>query len=140
LSYSDVSTASIPAVTTSNAPITYTLPTGFEPATIKDAAGVSGAFKKSKLGGKQIWYFTAPASIPISSIQSMSLLDMKNGDAVYSHDGIDYGFSQDTQDIAEESSHTIIMVPSPDKGYQTGRQKPRQPIARLIGVFSLEKN
>ncbi|KAL8376010.1 hypothetical protein RB595_007222 [Gaeumannomyces hyphopodioides] len=50
-------------------------------------------FKKAKREGKQIWYFTTPASVPISVIERMEF-PMKNaqtGDSIVSHDGVDYG-------------------------------------------------
>lgn len=50
-------------------------------------------FKKAKREGKQIWYFTTPASVPISVIEKMEF-PMKNaqtGDSIVSHDGVDYG-------------------------------------------------
>jgi hypothetical protein len=79
----------------------------------------SQLFKRSNLEGKQIWYLTAPASVPVSSIQEISLQDAKNGKAILSHNGEDYGFVQDS---AEDSMHTKIMVPnSSDDGYRTGK-------------------
>ena len=48
----------------------------------------------------------------------MSLLGVENGDSVLSHNGNDYGF---TQDEAQERSYTTIMVPSSDNGYKAGR-------------------
>ncbi|KAL8345505.1 hypothetical protein RB601_005518 [Gaeumannomyces tritici] len=50
-------------------------------------------FKKAKREGKQIWYFTTPASVPISVVEKMEF-PMKNaqtGDSIVSHDGVDYG-------------------------------------------------
>ena len=79
----------------------------------------SQMFEKSNLKGKQIWYFTAPASVPISSIESMSLLDVKAGEPVLKHKNDDYGFMQDS---AEDKTYTKIMVPSSsDNGYKTCR-------------------
>ncbi|CAG8961298.1 hypothetical protein HYFRA_00013759 [Hymenoscyphus fraxineus] len=96
--------------------IPYQPPTGFESRSIEDASQVAKPFKSSKLGGKQIWYFTAPASVPIASIQEMSLLGAKNGDVIYSQDGNDYGFSKTE---AEENTYTSILVPSSsENGYK----------------------
>ncbi|CAG8979588.1 hypothetical protein HYALB_00010789 [Hymenoscyphus albidus] len=96
--------------------IPYQPPTGFESRSIEDASQVAKPFKSSRLGGKQIWYFTAPASVPIDSIQEMSLLGAKNRDVVYSQDGNDYGFSKTE---AEENTYTSILVPSSsENGYK----------------------
>lgn len=57
------------------------------------ATEVLDMFKKAKREGKQIWYFTTPASVPISVIEKMEF-PMKNaqtGDSIVSHDGVDYG-------------------------------------------------
>jgi hypothetical protein len=51
----------------------------------------------------------------------MTLLDIKNGDSVYARNGIEYGFSQATQDDVEESSNTVVMAPNRRRGYQIGR-------------------
>jgi hypothetical protein len=79
-------------------------------------------FKKSNIDGKQIWYFTAPASVPISTMENMSWLDVKNGNAVLNYQGGDYGFLHDS---AEDKTYTKIMVPnSSDDGYRTGKYVP----------------
>lgn len=74
--------------------------------------------KKSSLEGKQIWYFTAPASVPISSVKTMSLLDAKNGKPILTHEGDDYGFMTDS---AEDTTYTRILVPGSDAGYKASK-------------------
>lgn len=75
-------------------------------------------FSGSNLKGKQIWYFTAPAGVPISAIQSMSLQDAKDGNPVLNHKGRDYAFLQDS---TGDKTYTKIMIPnSAEKGYNTG--------------------
>jgi hypothetical protein len=74
-------------------------------------------FKKSSLEGKQIWYFTAPASLPISSIGQVSLRDARTSKAIVSHKGNEYGFIQDS---AEDKTYTKIMVPHGSDGYRIG--------------------
>ena len=75
-------------------------------------------FKKSSLEGKQIWYFTAPAAVPLSSVKTMSLLDAKNGKPILKHEGDDYGFMRDS---AEDTTYTKIMVPGSDAGYKASK-------------------
>jgi hypothetical protein len=75
-------------------------------------------FRNSSLEGKQIWYFTAPASLPISSIGQMSLNDITTSKAILNHKGTEYGF---IRDLAEDMTYTKIMVPlSPGDAYRTG--------------------
>ncbi|TVY30911.1 hypothetical protein LHYA1_G000779 [Lachnellula hyalina] len=99
-------------------PPPYKAPAGFESSSINGTSQTATTFKKSSLEGKQIWYFTAPASVPISSIKKMSLSAVEDGEKVCSHNNHDYGFVKDT---AEDKTYTKIMVPnSSDDGYQTG--------------------
>lgn len=74
-------------------------------------------FAKSNLKGKQIWYFTAPASVPISEIKTMSLQDAKDGNPILKHNEGNYAFLQDS---TEDKTYTKIMVPnSAEHGYTT---------------------
>jgi hypothetical protein len=80
---------------------------------------LSKLFHKSSLEGKQIWYITAPASVSLSSIGQMSLRDIEKGKKALSHNGNDYGF---TQDASEDKTNTMIMIPnSSDDGYRAGK-------------------
>lgn len=96
----------------------YKPPAGFDSLPIGGTLQAATTFKKSHLEGKQIWYFTAPASVPISAIKETTLSALKNGDKVYSHNGNDYRF---IEDAAEDITYTKIMVPnSSDDGYRAG--------------------
>lgn len=107
---------------TFKAPVPYEPPTGFDLISLDGNIPVSQAFKKSALEGKQIWYFTAPASVPIASIGEMSLKAAQNGKAIVNHKGAEYGFVRDT---AEDKTYTKIMVPnSSDDGYKMSRSSP----------------
>jgi hypothetical protein len=94
----------------------YKPPGGFELGSMDESSGASQLFRKSNLAGKQIWYFTAPASVPVSSIEQMSLQDAKEGNPIFSHEGSEYGFIQDS---AADTTYTKIMVPNTsDNGYR----------------------
>jgi hypothetical protein len=108
----NMKTASVPE------PASYKPPTGFEPSSCDDGAKASKLFKEANLEGKQIWYFTAPTSVPVSSIQHMSLQNAKDGKKIFSHSGNDYGFFQD---VVEDKTYTKIMVPSSKDGYRAGK-------------------
>ncbi|KAL2072207.1 hypothetical protein VTL71DRAFT_11550 [Oculimacula yallundae] len=96
-------------------PAPYQPPPGFDGASLDGTLKASELLKKSNLQGKQVWYFTAPASIPISEIKAMSLGDAKHGKTVLTHEGNEYGFMKDS---AEDTTYTRIMVPSSDVGYK----------------------
>lgn len=57
-----------------------------------DAQEVTRIFKDAQTQGKQIWYFTAPASVPIEVIQKQAIpLDkMQSGKPFLTHNGYDY--------------------------------------------------
>ncbi|CAL3971847.1 hypothetical protein PZA11_005116 [Diplocarpon coronariae] len=84
-------------------------PAGFKLSNLDEGSNVSRLLEKSSLEGKQIWYFTAPASIPISTIKEMSLSDAKDGKEILSYMGNSYGFRKDS---TEGKTYTKIMVPS----------------------------
>jgi hypothetical protein len=100
-------------------PATYTPPSGFEVASIDDAQRVSHLLKDSNLRGKEIWYITAPASVSLSSVEELSLLNIQERKEILSHNGDAYAF---VPDASEAKSYTKVMVPnSSDDSYHIGR-------------------
>lgn len=105
--------------TVSFAKAQYKPPHGFEITSIGEKSTASQILKKSSLKGKQIWYFTAPSSIPVSKIEQMSMVDTDAGKVILNHEGGDYGFVQDT---TGDINYTQIMVPnSSESAYITGK-------------------
>ena len=103
----------------------YKPPSGFNPASLNGTPKASQLFKGLNLEGKQIWYFTAPASVPISAIEKMSIQGAKEGKTILSYKGGDYGF---VQDVAEDKTYTKVMIPSSsDDGYRTGKSSSKSP-------------
>ncbi|KAG5928782.1 hypothetical protein E4U42_008037 [Claviceps africana] len=68
---------------------------------------------EANLAGKQVWYFTVPANVPISVVQNMEIpMNQSNrDDRVFSHDGEDYGISFDSM---VPKSSIQILIPSAD--------------------------
>lgn len=88
---------------------------------MQNSKTASQLFNKSNLEGKEIWYITAPASVPIAKVKEMSLQDAKSGRAVFSQDGNDYGFVHDPLD---DKTFTKILIPSSSKdGYSIGKSQ-----------------
>ncbi len=60
-----------------------------------DASDVTKLFTQARLEGKQLWYFTAPASVPITVVEKMEIpMDRaKQGLPIVSHNGQDYGIN-----------------------------------------------
>ncbi|KAG6127697.1 hypothetical protein E4U38_006127 [Claviceps purpurea] len=68
---------------------------------------------EANLQGKQVWYFTVPANVPISVVQNMEIpMNQSNrDDRVFSHDDEDYGISFDSM---VPKSSIQILIPSAD--------------------------
>ncbi|KAG6104946.1 hypothetical protein E4U31_001680 [Claviceps sp. LM219 group G6] len=68
---------------------------------------------EANLQGKQVWYFTVPANVPISVVQNMEIpMNQSNrDDRVFSHDNEDYGISFDSM---VPKSSIQILIPSAD--------------------------
>ncbi|KAI6381299.1 hypothetical protein MCOR25_001233 [Pyricularia grisea] len=58
-----------------------------------DVSEVLNIFKQAKREGKQIWYFTTPASVPVSVVEKMNfpMRNAQTGEPIVSHNGLDYG-------------------------------------------------
>lgn len=76
-----------------------------------DATEVTRIFQDAQTQGKQIWYFTAPASLPIEVIQKhpIPLDKIQSGKSFVAHNGDDYnGAFEDASTV-----HTIkLLIPS----------------------------
>ena len=66
------------------------------------------------LAAKQLWYITAPASVPISSIRSVSLRDVQAGRPAITVHGQSYGF---VRPDSGADAHTRVLVPRRDGRY-----------------------
>ena len=98
----------------------FVLPKGFEPLKADSEPKVSKLLSQSKLAGKQIWYITAPASLPITSIKSVALKDVQKGKPVATINGQSYGFQKDE---GPEKDNAKLLVPSREGGrYETSKR------------------
>lgn len=77
---------------------------------------VADFLSKSNLEGKQVWYFTAPASLPISVIKDMEidLAKAQSGGAILNHSGDAYGL-----DLEPYVTSSQIQLLIPSKGGET---------------------
>ncbi|KAI0123611.1 DNA-directed RNA polymerase I subunit RPA34.5-domain-containing protein [Xylariales sp. AK1849] len=74
---------------------------------------VSDFLSKSNLEGKQVWYFTAPASLPITVLKDMEidLSKAQSGGALLNHNGDAYGV-----ELEPYATSTQIQLLIPSKG------------------------
>ncbi|GKT81670.1 DNA-directed RNA polymerase I subunit [Colletotrichum tofieldiae] len=87
----------------------------------EDGKDMNDFFAKAKLDGKQLWYFTAPASIPINVVEKLQIpMDKaQNGDAIFKHNSEDYTVGFDVGSTAVQ-----LLIPN-KKGtrYEQASQK-----------------
>ncbi|KAJ9143225.1 hypothetical protein NKR19_g6946 [Coniochaeta hoffmannii] len=76
-----------------------------------NAADVAKFFTEAQKEGKQIWYFTAPASIPIEVVEKLEipLERAQKGQSILSHNGDDYGVAFED---AATSRAIKLLIPS----------------------------
>ncbi|KAI3339116.1 DNA-directed RNA polymerase I subunit RPA34.5-domain-containing protein [Ustulina deusta] len=74
---------------------------------------VADFFSNANLAGKQVWYFTAPASLPITVLQDMEidLSKATRGEALLTHNGDNYGL-----DLEPYATNTQIHLLIPSRG------------------------
>lgn len=63
------------------------------------------------LEGKQIWHISAPASFPISKLESLNVPTALNGEPVLQHKGISYTMSRG------DNGETALLTPKPNGDY-----------------------
>ena len=74
---------------------------------------VADFFSNANLEGKQVWYFTAPASLPITVLKDMEidLSKATKGEALLTHNGDNYGL-----DLESYATNTQIQLLIPSRG------------------------
>lgn len=72
---------------------------------------VADFLSTAQLEGKQVWYFTAPASLPITVLQELEidLADAQSGRAILQHGGDAYGIDLETQAV---NSQVQLLIPT----------------------------
>ena len=89
---------------------------GFGAATIPQisSGNLQRSFGKHGLQGKQIWYITAPPSVPLGSIKEVSVRQVAEGSSILSYKGAEYGLMPEA-----DNGHTekLLLVPSPEDNH-----------------------
>ncbi|CEJ91897.1 hypothetical protein VHEMI07581 [[Torrubiella] hemipterigena] len=87
-----------------------------------DGQDVASLCSEANLNGKQLWYFTVPANVPISVVEDMEIPMNAGEDTTpsFTHDGDNYGLAFDR---SFPKSSIQILIPSADGGsYQSARK------------------
>ncbi|KAL8846045.1 MAG: hypothetical protein Q9221_008841 [Calogaya cf. arnoldii] len=78
---------------------------------LTSSSNLQNSSNKEALHDKQIWYITAPASVPVSLIEEVSKCEVAEGASILSYKNAEYGL------IAEpDTKHEgkLLLVPSPE--------------------------
>lgn len=82
---------------------------------------VMQVFSSSNLAGKQLWYITAPVSVPISAVKQVSLRDVQLGRPALSLNGHHYGF---VEEQAGDVGNSKALIPDGKSTmYRVGREQ-----------------
>jgi len=84
---------------------------------------VADFLSTAQLEGKQVWYFTAPASLPITVLQELEidLADAQSGRAILQHGGDAYGIDLETQAV---NSQVQLFIPTKAGNQYHGVKRP----------------
>lgn len=96
-----------------------------------DPSDVANFFSKAQLEGKQVWYITAPASLPVTVVQDLTIpMDQaQKGLPVLTHNGDAYRMAFDNP---AASSSFRLLIPNKkgeeyslrEQPYHTARSSP----------------
>ena len=78
-----------------------------------ESSAVSKDFGPKSLKGKQIWYISAPAEVPLEDLENISLENANRGKSVMTHNSSEYGFIADNEN---SKKNLYVSVPAHD-GY-----------------------
>ncbi|KAL2363031.1 hypothetical protein RJZ56_004062 [Blastomyces dermatitidis] len=84
----------------------------------------------SDLRGKQIWHITAPASVPMNSIQELALDAVATGGSILTHQGVNYKLREDQ--IGAEKYKSLLLPDEKGNAYHRSH-------ANVMQTFHLEQ-
>ncbi|KAI5237532.1 hypothetical protein E4T43_08024 [Aureobasidium subglaciale] len=112
--------AAEPAATSIVPPQPFNPPPGYKVLNTKSALAktVNTLFDPSTISSKQIWHITAPTSVPLSDVKSVSLSAIQSHQTILSHDGTDYNLAEVPTNNArvllpssKSDAYTTVAVP-----------------------------
>ena len=115
-------------------PKLYQPPNGFAKRT-SDVSDTSPANSiLSEVGNRPVWYITAPASLPLSTLKEFSMSAIGQGTPVMNHRGRDYGISKTKMQGPKQE--TVLQ---PSGGAGTMQQSPLQ-FSQSYQIYELPIN
>lgn len=94
-------------------------PSGFRelPPDVLDSTAVGFEAVSGDLTGKQVWHITAPASIPLNSIEGFDVDAVRSGRPILTYNGRQYGLTLG----AEDSQHLLLPGEVGGSSYKRSR-------------------
>ena len=96
----------------------YIPPDGFSlnDIAVSSTSETQNLLSTDNLEGKEIWYLTAPSSVPISSLEQLSPQNIADGSQVLSHDGKAFGIVSYKAGLKQ--SHTVLTPQVPTNEFK----------------------
>ncbi|CCU75710.1 hypothetical protein BGHDH14_bgh00623 [Blumeria hordei DH14] len=113
---------------------TFKPPPGFQPFELKEVPNSPDFLSKSNLQGKQIWYFTAPISLDVSSLKDLTLAALTTGTPVMEFDGDEFGFFPES---ADKHNFPKVLAPTASKNGYSFMPEPITQILQLQRIVNL---
>ncbi|KAG9653766.1 hypothetical protein KCU64_g7675, partial [Aureobasidium melanogenum] len=100
--------AAAPETTVIVPPQPFVPPPGYKALNTQSALAktANSLFDPSTISSKQIWHITAPSSVPLSQIKSVSLSAIQSHQTILSHNGTDYNLAE------EPTNNARVLLPS----------------------------
>ncbi|KAH0351824.1 hypothetical protein KCU83_g4057, partial [Aureobasidium melanogenum] len=125
--------AAAPETTVIVPPQPFVPPPGYKALNTKSALAktVNSLFDPSTISSKQIWHITAPSSVPLSQIKSVSLSAIQSHQTILSHNGTDYNLAE------EPTNNARVLLPSSKSDAYTAIEVPVSKTLHLQQTISL---
>ncbi|KAF7586948.1 hypothetical protein BBP40_007986 [Aspergillus hancockii] len=101
------------------APQPYKAPSGFKSVKRQSAPSSSTSSVLSDLRGKQVYHITAPAFLPLSNVEEMSLGKVMQGEPIIKHEGVQYGIPAESISQGDMGGKTLLLYDSKSQQYYT---------------------
>ncbi|KAL1303200.1 hypothetical protein AAFC00_006620 [Neodothiora populina] len=96
------------------APQPFEPPAGYKTLDISKANAKTLSSLLSNPSSKQIWHITAPSSVPISELKSVSLAAIQNQSSVLTHKSASYALAEEKE---SKTTKKVLLPASGGKGY-----------------------
>jgi hypothetical protein len=94
--------------------VDFKAPSGFKAIKDENISSHTNLFQPGNTRDKEIWYISAPASLPITALQEVALEKFAKHEAIMTHNGEDYALIADPA----ARDNTRVLLPEKKRGYR----------------------